>query len=142
MADDKPEVRVIRQEKYDPNFEDYQKVEFPTNTIKRAKRVTGVSPGTLITSYSTGPGSYIKVTRISFNADREAEFYVKDRSGTVDVIYLEAAGNYTLLGGQDAPIYVLKGSAQFRNIGTQLSAGTYSIALEGIVPQFGSETVS
>lgn len=141
MVEGEPEYRINRKEKYNPNFEDYVREEIPTNTIKRAVRVTGVNVGTLIASHVTGPGSYMLVTRLNICADRETEFLVRDRSGTIDYIYLEAAGMHAALGEQDAPIMVLKGSCEFRNIaGT--SAGTYAISFEGIVPQFGTETVA
>lgn len=136
-----PQYRVLRKERYNPNFEAYEKEEFPTNTIKRAGRVSAVNAGTLITSYATGPGSYLQVTRLDVYADRETEFVIRDRTGTVDFIYLEAAGMHTIIGDQYAPVMVLKGTALFRNLaGT--SAGTYSVSIEGIVPQFGSEAVS
>jgi len=136
-----PKYRIFRKEKYDPHFEDYFKEEFPTNSIKRAVRVTGVNVGTLITSYSTGPGSYLLVTRLDIVADRESEFYIRDRAGTVDFIYMEAAGMHSVIGEKEAPVMVLKGSAEFRNLaGT--SAGTYAISFEGIVPQFGTQAVS
>lgn len=142
MADDRePQYRVVRKEKYDPNFERYWKEEFPTNTIKHAGRITAVDAGTLVTSYNTGPGSYLLVNRLDICADRETEFCIRDRSGTVDYIYLEAAGMHTVIGEKEAPVMVLKGSVRFQNLaGT--SAGTYSVSFEGIAPQFGSETVA
>lgn len=136
-----PQYRTIRKERFNPNFEAYEKEEFPTNPIKRSGRVTAKNAGTLITSYSTGPGSYILVTRLDIYADRETEFFIRDRTGTVDRIYLEAAGMHSVIGDQYAPVMVLKGTCLFRNLqGT--SAGTYSVSIEGIVPQFGSEAVS
>ena len=141
MENNEPKMRVNRKEKYDPNFERYMKEEFPTNTVKRAARITTVSAGTLITSYDTGPGSYLLVTRLDVTADRETEFVIRDRTGTVDFIYLEAAGMHSAIGERDAPVMVLKGSCQFRNLAGD-SAGTYSISFEGIAPQFGTRTVA
>jgi len=141
LPENEPQVRILRTEKYNPNFEDYQKEEFPTNTIKRAVRIGGVAGGTLITSYSTGPGSYLLITRLDVIADRETEFYIRDRAGTAKFIYLEAAGMHTELGEQDAPVMVLKGSCEFRSLaGT--ATGTYAMCFEGIVPQFGTQSVS
>lgn len=141
MAQEGIEHRVMRTEKYNPNFETYQKEEFPTNTVKRAGRVTAKNVGTLLAKYSTGPGSYILVTRFELGADRASEFVIRDRTGTVGYIYLEAAGMHSELGAIDAPVIVLKGTAQFRNLaGT--SAGTYICSFEGLVPQFGTQTIS
>ncbi len=139
--EDQPQYRILRNEKYNPNFKDYMKVELPTNTVKRTGRITGVNVGTRIASHSTGPGSYAIVTRLDIYADRETEFIVKDRSGTCMVLYLEAAGMHQIIGEVDAPVTVLKGSAQIHNL-TGTSAGTYSAAMEYVAPQFGSETVT
>ncbi|GAH60258.1 unnamed protein product [marine sediment metagenome] len=141
LHENEPQVRILRKQRYNPNFEDYQKEEFPTNTIKRAGRIGGVDGGTLITSYSTGPGSYIQVTRLDICADRETEFYIRDRTGTVDFIFLEAAGMHSVIGDQYAPVMVLKGSCEFRSLDAG-SAGTYCISFEGIVPQFGTQALS
>lgn len=141
MEENDPQYRFIRKERFNPNFKAYEREEFPTNTIKRAGRVTGVAAGTLITSYATGPGSYILITRLDIYANGETEFAVKDRTGTVDLIYLEAAGMHSVIGDQYAPVMVLKGTAQFRNL-NGASTGTYAVSIEGIVPQFGSEIVS
>jgi hypothetical protein len=136
-----PQYRTFRKERYNPNFEAYEKEEFPTNTVRRANRVTAKNTGTVITKYSTGPGSYIQITRLDICADRLTEFCVVDRSGTVGYIFLEAAGMHSVIGDQYAPVMVLKGTAEFRNIaGT--SAGTYAISIEGIVPQFGSQAIT
>jgi len=141
MEENDPQYRFIRNERFNPNFRDYQKEQFPTNTVKRAGRVTAVDAGTLITKYSTGPGSYIMITRLDIYANGKTEFIVKDRTGTVDLIFLEAAGMRSALGDQMGPVMVLKGTAQFRNLaGT--SSGTYSVSIEGIVPQFGSEIIT
>lgn len=141
LHENEPQVRILRKQRYNPNFEDYQKEEFPTNTIKRAVRIGGVAGGTLITSYSTGPGSYIQITRLDVIADRETEFYIRDRAGTAKFVYLEAAGMHTELGEQDAPVMVLKGSCEFRSLDAA-AAGTYAICFEGIVPQFGTQAIS
>jgi hypothetical protein len=141
MAEDQPQYRIIRREKYNPNFEDYQREEIPTNTIKRSGRITGVGVGTRIASHSTGPGSYALVTRLDVYADRETEFCIKDRTGTVMLIYLEAAGMHQMIGEQSAPVTILKGSAQIRNLGGT-ATGTYAASLEFIAPQFGTETVT
>ncbi len=133
---------VSRKEIYDPSIEEFVKEELPTFSIKRTEKIKNVSPGTLMTYYSTGPGSVIRITRLEFSADREAEFFVRDREGTVGFYFLEAAGQVHLLGAPTSPVMILKGTCQFRNIGTQLQAGTFTCNVEGIPRQHGTETVS
>jgi len=141
MIEGEPEYRIQRKEIYNPHFEDYVKEELPTNPISRANRITGVNIGTLIASHDTGVGSYLVVTRFNFIADRETEFCITDRTGTVKFVYLEAAGMHTEIGEMNAPVLVLKGTCNFRSlIGT--SAGTYCCSFAGNAPQFGTETVS
>lgn len=141
----KPEYRTIRNERYNPHFEDYLREEFPTVTIKRAKRITGVNVGTCLASHYVGAGTYFLVTRLEVYADRATEFYVKDSDGTALIVYLEAAGQHTLIGDQYAPVTVLQGAApgtlvEIRNL-SGTSSGIYAACMEGIQPQFGSETV-
>lgn len=133
---------VNRKEIYDPSIEEYVKEELPTFSIKRTEKIKNVSPGTLMTSYSTGPGSVIRITRLEFSANQSAEFFVRDREGTVGFYYLEAAGQVHLLGAPTSPVMILKGTCQFRNIGTQLQVGTFTCNVEGIPRQHGTETVS
>jgi len=59
-----PEYRFVRKEKYNPNFEDYFREEFPTNTIKRAGRIKFVNICTLIASHAIGACTYLVVTRL------------------------------------------------------------------------------
>ena len=133
---------VFRKEIYDPSIEEWVKEEIPTFSIKRAERISNVSPGTLMTSYSTGPGTVLRVTRLEFGAGQASEFYVRDRGGTVGLYILEAAGQIHLLGAPTSPVMILKGTCQFRNIGTQLQTGTFTCNMEGIPRQHGTETVS
>jgi len=137
----KPEVIINRNERYNPAAEDYLREEFPTVTIKRVGRVGGVGVGTCIASHFIGAGTYFLVTRLEVYADRETEFYVKDRNGTALLAFLEAAGQHTLIGDQYAPVTILHGSAEIRNL-SGTATGTYAACMEGIQPQFGTETVS
>lgn len=136
------DYEVSRKEIYDPSIEEWVKEELPTFSIKRTEKIKNVSPGTLMTSYSTGPGTVIRITRLEFSANQAAEFFVRDREGTVGFYYLEAAGQVHLLGAPTSPVMILKGTCQFRNIGTQLTAGTFTCNVEGIPRQHGTETVS
>lgn len=133
---------VNRKEIYDPSIEEWVKEELPTFSIKRTERIVDVSPGTLMTSYSTGPGTVLRVTRLEFGAGQASEFFVRDRGGTVGFYTLEAAGQVHLLGAPTSPVMILKGTCQFRNIGTQLQSGTFTCNVEGIPRQHGTETVS
>lgn len=145
----KPEYRVIRKEIYDPTIEDYVSVELPTETIKKHDRL--VAPGARLLSSYTGLGNKRfdiiggsadvvgRVTRLSFNADRQAECWLIDRSGTVDTLYLEAAGRETLLGKWDQPVYVLKGTVKFY-LGSY-AAGTFAVSYEILKRHEGTQTV-
>ena len=143
MVRGEPEYRIYRREVYDPSLEDYVREELPTKTIKRTGRLEGfVAGGTLIASHDIGPGSYWIITRLNIATSRSAEFAIIDRTGTIDYIYLEAAGMHAALGERKAPIMVLEGSAEVRNIPVGTAIGTFSVALEGLTQQFGTETVS
>jgi len=143
------ERKIERKEIFDPYIEEFVKEEVPTVTVKKAARWTGNrSEGTFLSYSIPGPGTIsgewrpgkvMRVTRISVAATQEAKFFVKDRSGTFDYPYLEAAGREVTLGAPYSPICVAGGSLAV-GIGS-VAAGTYWCSFEGIVPRFGTEVI-
>ena len=135
-------MQAQRKKIYDPAFEEFVDEELPTVSVKGAGRTRGVGSGTevALASYTgLGGGTVMRVTYLRVAAKEACEFYLKDRDGTFDYPYLEAAGAEVTLGAPYAPIHVVKGTFEIGlvNGGTQ---GTFIAAYEGIVRFQGTET--
>lgn len=149
----KGEYRTNRAQIFDPSLQRYLDAELPTVTIKRAVLgSSGVSGTTMATFTIAGqgtiggewsPGKTFRVTRLRVTANKEAYFRVTDSTGTIDNIYLSAAGQHVMLGAPDAPIYSSK-EHFYITLGTQPVGvtGTYTASFEGIVPRIGTETIA
>jgi hypothetical protein len=146
-----PETRIVtfRKQIFDPSIEDYVVEELPTESIKKYRRVSGPSSYRTVASY-TGLGMQRReeggsfdcigrITRLSVIASGAIEFYLIDRSGTFDDIYLPSAGRDLALGEPNAPIYNVKGTFKI-TIGS-VASGTYAAAFELIKRIPGTFTV-
>lgn len=144
-----PKIGIIRQEIYDPSIEDYVKVELPTETIKKYRRVVGAGAASILASYTglgnrpreTG-GSFDtigRVIRVSVVADRATEFHLVDRGGTFDNLFLPSSGRDTLLGAPSKPIYNVKGTLKV--IRGSVAAGTYAAGFELVKRIEGTFTI-
>lgn len=134
-------VVTIRKQIYDPSLERYVNEEIPTHTIKRARRLRTASANTVLASHyissgspaitagTYGYGSVARVIRFMYGASKEIEMYVKDRSGTIDFLYLPSAGRELYIGGPYEPVYTAEGTLKVCFMGTQ-SAGTYICSFE------------
>ena len=135
------ELQVQRMQIYDPAREEFLDEELPTVTVKGAGRATSVQAGTALGSYTglEGGGTVMRLTYLRVAASKEAEFFLKDRDGTFDYPYLEAAGAEVTQGGPTTPIHVVKGTFE---IGLQVlgTSGTFWCAYEGLVQFRGTET--
>jgi len=131
-----------RKEIYDPAFTDYVPEELPTVSVKGAGRARNVAADAAIATYTgLGGGTVMRLTYLRIAADGAQEFYMKDRDGTFDYPYLEAAGAEVTLGAPDAPIHIVKGTFEIgcSRVGT---AGTFIASYEGMVRFQGTETRS
>ena len=135
-------MEVQRKKIYDPAFEEFVDEELPTVSVKGAGRERNVAADAAIASYTgLGGGTVMRLTYLRIAADGAQEFYLKDRSGTFDYPYLEAAGAEVTLGAPDAPIHLIKGTFEIgcSRAGT---AGTFIASYEGVVRFQGTETRS
>lgn len=127
-------------------------LEIQSETVKRAARdATSHSANTLLASYEgavnrvyvANEGTIDKpfrVTRFQLYGDQAQEFALMDRNGTFTFMYLEAAGEIDLLGDQDSPVFVTRGTFNIRMLGS-VASGTFACSFEGVVPRIGSETI-
>lgn len=133
-------METQRKEIYDPAFEEFVDVELPTVSVKDAGRESDVAAGTAIVSFTgLGGGTAMRLTYLRVAASTETEFFVKDRSGTIDYPYLEAKGDEVLLGAPDAPLHVVQGTFEIGLVNAGAS-GTFIAAFEGVVRFQGTET--
>lgn len=109
----------------------WKEEEIPTDSIKKATRASALTADTNLSSHCIAGTSNMRLTYLRVSADQASEFRLTDRDGTVDYVYLEAAGAEVLQGGPNTPIHVLKGSFNVTPIHT-ISAGTFHVAWEGI----------
>lgn len=124
----------------DPAYEKYVDEELPTVTVKDALYVGGVGhPGSAIVRKTLSGGTVMRLTYLRVAADAETKFFLRDRDGTFDYPYLEAAGAEVLLGAPSAPIHVVKGTFAMGCQGSYAS-GTRWASYEGIVRFQGTET--
>lgn len=145
-----PKIIVNRQEIYDPQIEDYVKVEIPTESIKKFRRLSGPHSATILASYTglgmrprAEGGSFDangRVVRLSLTADRATEFFLVDRNGTFDAPFLPASGRDITLGQPTAPLYNVKGT--FKVIVGTASAGTVTAGFELMKHIPGTFTIS
>lgn len=127
--------------------------EIPTETVKRAVRDSPThSASALLASYGGGVNKVygnnegtqdkaVRITRFELTASEAQEFALIDRNGTFGYQYLEAAGAIQLLGKQDEPVMVTRGTFNVRMLGSA-GAGTFSCSFEGVIPRFGTEAIS
>ena len=133
-------MEVQRKKIYDPAFEEFVDEELPTVSVKGAGRVRNCKAGTAIATYTgLGGGTVMRLTYLRVAADGAQEFFLKDRGGTFDYPYLEAAGAEVILGEPKAPIHVIKGTFEIGLV-TAGTAGTFIAAYEGVVRFQGTET--
>ena len=133
-------MEVQRKKIYDPAFEQFVDEELPTVSVKDALRVSGVAhPGSALVRKTLSGGTVMRLTYLRLAGGAETEFFMRDRGGTFDYPYLEAAGAEVTLGAPDAPIHVVKGSFVIGFEGSYAS-GTRIAAYEGVVRFQGTET--
>ena len=133
-------MEVQRKKIYDPAFEEFVDEELPTVSVKDAGRVSGIGhPGSAIVRKTLSGGTVMRLTYLRVAAGVTTEFFMRDRGGTFDYPYLEAAGAEVTLGAPDAPIHVVKGSFVIGFQGSYAS-GTRIAAYEGVVRFQGTET--
>ena len=134
------ELQVQRGQIYDPAWEEFVDEELPTVTVKDALQVSGVAhPGSAIVRKTLTGGTVMRLTYVRIAANAETVFFLRDRDGTFDYPYLEAAGAEVTQGAPNAPIHVVKGSFVMGFHGSYAS-GTRIGAYEGIVRFQGTET--
>ena len=132
-------MQVQRKKIYDPSFEEFVNEELPTVSIKDVKRLTGVIPaGTALLRRTFSGGTAMRLTYVAFRASAETEFFMRDREGTFDYPFLEAAGGEVWSGGPNEP-RVVEGSFVIGIQGSYAS-GTRVAAYEGFVRFQGTET--
>ena len=133
-------MEIQRKEIYDPAFEEFVDEELPTVSVKAAGRAGDVAAGTAVVSFTgLGGGTVMRLTYLRVAANAETEFFLKDRSGTIDYPYLESKGDEVLLGAPDAPIHVVQGTFAIGLVNAGV-AGTFIAAFEGVVRFQGTET--
>ena len=133
-------MEAQRKKIYDPAFEQFVDEELPTVSVKGAGRVRNCKAGTAIATYiGLGGGTVMRLTYLRVAADGAQEFFLKDRGGTFDYPYIEAAGAEVTVGAPDAPIHVIKGTFEIGLV-TAGTSGTFIAAYEGIVRFQGTET--
>ena len=127
--------------------------EIPTETVKRTNRDSPThSASALLASYGGGVNKVygnnegtqdkaFRITRFELTGSEAQEFALIDRNGTFGYQFLEAKGAIQLLGKQDEPVMVTRGSFNVRMLGSA-AAGTFACSFEGIVPRFGTEAIS
>lgn len=134
------ELQVQRKQIYNPAWEEFVDEELPTVSVKDAHRLSGVGhPGSALVRKTLSGGTVMRLTYLRVAAGAETEFFLRDRDGTFDYPYLEAAGAEVLLGAPNEPIHVVKGSFVMGLQGSYAS-GTRIAAYEGIVRFRGTET--
>lgn len=134
-------VFTVRKQIYDPSLERYVNEEIPTHTIKRARRLRTASADTVLASHyissgtnavdagTYGYGSVARVSRFMYGANKEIELYVKDRTGTIDYLYLPSAGRELMLSDSYKPVYTTEGTFKVCFMGS-MTAGTYLCSFE------------
>lgn len=124
--------------------------EVPSETVKRSNRLATGSAGTILGSFGGGVNKVygnnegtqdkaFRVTGFELFSNKQVEFACVDRSGTFRYPSLVAGGRMTLLGAPDEPVFVTRGTFSLRFLGS-VTQGTFSFSIEGVVPQFGTET--
>lgn len=145
-----PKLMTVRHEIYDPQIEDYVKAELPTETVKKYRRLVGNGPASIVASYTglgmrprSEGGSFDangRVLRIGAMADRATEYFLVDRGGTFDTMFVPASGKDDLLGAPHRPVCNVKGT--FKVIRGSVSGGTYSVGFELMKRIDGTYTIS
>ena len=144
------ERKIERKEIWDPSIQEYVKEELPTVTVKQAARLTGAVGQPRLSSYEIRSGTIsgewhppkvLRVTRFHVAANKSAYFSVIEGRGTIDHLYLEAAGDFAQLGQPGAPVYTAKGKFVVRQGSLAAAGGTYIVGWEGLMPRYGSESI-
>jgi len=129
--------QIIRGELFDRSLEMYVPEELPSESIKKYVRKATLSAGGNLASHQLGlrarteGGTYDivgRLTKLTVAASKEAEFYLVDRDGTFDSVYLESKGQVRDYGSPKEPLAVVKGTFRI-TMGSQ-TAGTYITAFE------------
>jgi len=105
--------------------------EIPTVTVKKANRYSTMGANAALSSYTPSGTAYLRLTYLRTTATGAIETALVDRDGTLDIVYLEAAGAEVIQGNPKAPIHTLKGTFKVYNVGS-VGAGTYAVAWEGV----------
>jgi hypothetical protein len=134
-------IQVQRKEVYDPSTTKYERDELPTVSVKGYGRALRVGAGSALATFTgLGGGTEMRVThyRVS-SSTAPIEFYMRDRGGTFDVIYLESIGAEVAHAGPMDPLHVVRGTFE---IGALAASGTgiFTASYEGIVRFAGTET--
>jgi len=132
-------IETRRKEIFDPAWEEYVDEELPTMMIKEARMDTGTINGSALVQRTFGAGTVCRITHLRVNSSAAHWFYVKDRSGTIDFLYLQSAGEIESLGGPMDPIYSVQGTFKILSYGSY-SAGTRTASFAGIIRFQGTET--
>lgn len=148
-----PNILIFRKQSFDPTLEEYVREELPTETIKKWNQQKAVCSAKTLSSY-TGLGKKRRpeevggsedvvgrITRLGIRSSGVMEFWLVDRGGTFEGLYLEAAGQQILLGEPTAPLYVAKGTLKVI-IGSQSTRGTHEVSYEIIKAIRGTLTVA
>jgi len=135
------EVQVHRKEVYDPSTTKYEREELPTVSVKGYGRNIHVGAGSALATFSwLGGGTEMRLTHYRVSASTvPIEFYLRDRGGTFDIIYLESKGAEVGHAGPADPLHVVRGTFEMGLLNTG-TAGTFVASYEGVVRFSGTET--
>ena len=134
-------MQVHRKEIYDPSTTNYEREELPTITVKGYGREIHVGAGSALATFTgLGGGTEMRLTHYRVSASTvPTEFYLSDRSGTFDIIYIESKGAEVAHAGPMDPLHVVRGTFEMGLLNTG-TAGTFVASYEGIVRFNGTET--
>ena len=135
------ETQMQRKEVYDPSTTKYEREELPTVTVKGYRRAIQVGAGSALATYTgLGGGTEMRVTHYRVSSSTvPIEFYLRDRGGTFDVIYLETKGAEVAHAGPMDPLHVVRGTFEIGLLNTG-TAGTFIASYEGVIRFSGTET--
>ena len=139
MPDPRMSIVIRRNQIYDPAWEEFVDEELPTLMISDARMDTGTIDGSAIVQRTFGGGTVCRITHLRLSATTAHWFYAKDRTGTLDMMYLPAAGETETLGAPSAPIYAAKGTFKICAYGSY-SSGTRMVSYAGVLRFQGTET--
>ena len=135
------ETHIQRKEVYNPSTTKYEREELPTVTVKGYGREIHVGAGSALATFTgLGGGTEMRLTHYRVSSSTvPIEFYLRDRGGTFDIIYLETKGAEVAHAGPMDPLHVVRGTFEMGllNVGT---VGTFIASYEGVMRFSGTET--